>query len=66
MYYLDSRLACMSYSLILCYLQRGQNGRGNNDEKPEVHVEELTDHVGHVGREDQQEEAQRHCSEMLP
>lgn len=63
---MGGRLVCMSSSPILCYLQRGQDGRGDNDEKPEVHVEELTDHVGHVGGEDQQEEAQRHCSEMLP
>lgn len=29
-------------------------------------MEELTDHVGHVGWEDQQEQTQRHRSEVLP
>lgn len=49
-----------------CYLQGGEDGRRDDDEKPEVHVEELTDHVGHVGWEDQQEQTQRHGSEVLP
>lgn len=50
----------------VCYLQRGEDGGGDDDEKPEVHVEELTDHIGHVGWENQQEQTQRHCSEVLP
>lgn len=29
-------------------------------------MEELTDHIGHVGWKDEQEETQRHCSEVLP
>lgn len=50
----------------VCYLQRGEDGGGDDDEKPEVHVEELTDHIGHVGWENQQEQTQRYCSEVLP
>ena len=48
------------------YLQRREDRGGDDDEEPEVHVEELADHVGHVGREDQQEEAQGHGTEVLP
>ena len=29
-------------------------------------MEELTDHIGHVGWKDQQEQTQRHRSEVLP
>lgn len=50
----------------MCYLQGGEDGGGDDDEKPEVHVEELTDHVGHVGWKDQQEQTQRHSSEVFP
>lgn len=48
------------------YLQGCENGGGDNDEEPEVHVEELTDHIGHVGWKDEQKETQRHGSEVLP
>lgn len=29
-------------------------------------MKELADHVDHVGRKDQQEQTQAHCSEVLP
>lgn len=29
-------------------------------------MKELTDHIGHVGGKDEQEQTQRHCSEVLP
>lgn len=29
-------------------------------------MKELADHVDHVGRKDQQEQAQAHCPEVLP
>lgn len=55
-----------SIQVLVCHLQWGEDGGGDYDEKPEVHVKELTDHIGHVGWKDQQEQTQRHCSEVLP
>lgn len=57
---------CVRRYLLVRYLQGGEDGGGDDNEKPEVHVEELTDHVGHVGRKDQQEQTQRHGSEVFP
>lgn len=56
----------ISDSFLVPYLKWGEDGRRDDDEEPEVHVEELTDHVGHVGREDQQEQTERHGSEVFP
>lgn len=56
----------VSCSVLVRYLQWGEDWWGDDDEKPEVHVKELTDHIRHVGWKDQQEETQRHCSEVLP
>lgn len=57
---------CVRYYVFVRHLQGSEDGGGDDDEKPEVHVEELTDHIGHVGWKDEQEETQRHCSEVLP
>lgn len=51
---------------VCVYLQWGEDAGGDDDEEPEVHEEELADHVGHVGWEDQQEQAQAHGPEVLP
>jgi len=52
--------------LLVCYLQWCEDWGGDDDEEPEVHVEELTDHIGHVGWKDQQEQTQRHRAEVFP
>ncbi len=44
---------CVGVCVCVCYLQGGEDGGGDDDQKPEVHVEELADHIGHVGWKDE-------------
>lgn len=48
------------------YLQWREDAGGDDYEQPEVHAEELTNHVCHISREDQQEETQTDGSEVFP
>lgn len=48
------------------HLERGKDAARDDDEKPEVHVEELANHVGHVRREHEEEQAEAHSSEVFP
>lgn len=48
------------------HLERGKDAAGDDDEKPEVHVEELANHVGHVCREHEEEQAEAHSTEVFP
>lgn len=56
----------MCKSACTIYLQRCKDAGGDDDEKPEIHVEELADHVGHVSREYKQKQAQTDCTEVFP
>lgn len=53
-------------SLSESHLQRGQDAAGDDDEEPKVHVKELADHVGHVCREHEEEQAEAHSTEVFP
>lgn len=48
------------------HLEGGKDAAGDDDEKPEVHVEELADHVGHVRGEHEEEQAEAHSTEVFP
>lgn len=48
------------------HLERGKDAAGDDDEKPEVHVEELANHVGHIRREHEEEQAEAHSTEVFP
>lgn len=50
----------------LLYLQRSEHAAGDQDQQPEIQVEEVGDLVGHEARENQQEEAHADAAEMLP
>lgn len=50
----------------VAHLERGKDATGDDDEKPEVHVEELANHVGHVRRENEEEQAEAHSTEVFP
>lgn len=51
---------------LTAYLKGGEDAARNNDQQPEIHVEKLTDHIGHVSWKDQQEQAQTNSTKMLP